>query len=76
MSIAVSDCGAENVHGNSTNVPIIKWVDVFLVEPSLNRSRTQQGDIYVEVIGETTGSSTTTTAGGQITRRDVPYLIR
>lgn len=54
----------------------MKWIDVFLVEPSLDRStnRTSKDEIYIEVIGETV------TAGngdqGQLVRRDVPYLIR
>jgi Flp pilus assembly protein TadG len=76
ISIAVANCTADNVRGSTPDVPIIAWVDVFLVEPSLDRARTSKGDIYVEVIGRTTGSTTTTTGGGQVTRRDVPYLIQ
>jgi hypothetical protein len=66
---------ANSVNGNSTNVPVTKWVDVFLVEPSYNRARTSAGDVYVEIQGETTvagGGS----AAAQTIRRDVPYLVR
>ena len=48
---------------------------IFLVEPSLNRGtggsqKTNAGDIYVEIIGETTAG------GNDTTRHDVPYLIK
>ena len=65
---------ANSVNGNSTNVPVEKWIDAFLVEPSLNRDRTNAGEIYVEVIGETSTGAAGATAG-QVVRRDVPYLI-
>jgi hypothetical protein len=75
ISVAVVNCTAENVHGNSTEVSVEKWIEVFLVEPSLARQRTNAGDIYVEVIGETpTGGGGGT--GGQVIRHDVPYLIK
>jgi hypothetical protein len=63
------------VNGNSTSVPVKKWIDVFLVEPSLARDRTNAGDIYAEVIDETkaAGSGSSTTA--QVIQRSVPYLI-
>ena len=48
--------------------------EVFLVEPSVSRTRTHQGDIYVEVIG-VTSSGTAGATTGQVVRRDVPYLI-
>ena len=75
ISVAVVNCTANNVHGNSTNIPVEKWIDVFLVEPSLNRARTNQGDIYVEVIGEALAGGSGSTAG-QVIRHDVPYLIK
>jgi hypothetical protein len=77
LSVAVINCLANGVNGNSTNVPVETWVDVFLVEPSINRagSRTSNGDIYVEVIEEATaGASGSTTS--QVVRRDMPFLIR
>lgn len=74
LSLAVINCLANSVNGNSTNVPVEKWLEVFLVEPSMNRSRTNAGDVYAEVIGETTSGSAGATAG-QVVRRDVPYLI-
>ena len=76
ISVAVINCAANNVNGSSDNVPVEKWVELFLVEPSLKRlsDRTNAGDVYVEVIGETpTGAAVT---AGQVIRRDVPYLIR
>lgn len=76
LSVAVVNCTANGVNGRSTGVPVEKWVDVFLVEPSISRQsgRTKAGDIYVEVIGETMSGTAGATAG-QVVRRDVPYLI-
>lgn len=74
MSLAVVNCTANSVNGNSTNVPVQKWVDMFLVEPSLNRARTSAGDVYVEVIGESASSGDGT--AGQVVQRNVPYLVR
>jgi hypothetical protein len=62
------------VNGNSTDVQVQKWIDTFLVEPTLSRAsgRTDQKEIYVEVIRETlTGGG-----AGPIIRRDVPYLLK
>ena len=83
ISVAVINCAANSVNGNSRNVPVEKWIEVFLVEPSLNRgsvtsgshgrSGTNAGDVYVEVIGETIAGAGST--AGQVVRRDVPYLI-
>jgi Flp pilus assembly protein TadG len=75
VSVAVVNCIANNVRGNSTNVPVEKWIDVFLVEPSLNRDRTNNGDLYVEVIGESLAGGSGSTAG-QVIRHDVPYLLK
>jgi Flp pilus assembly protein TadG len=75
ISIAVVNCVANGVNGNATDVPVQQWVDVFLVEPSVNRVRTSAGDIYVEVIGNSMAGAAGGTAG-QVVRRDVPYLIR
>lgn len=73
-SLAVINCVQQSVNGHSVNVETIKWVDIFLVEPSIARTRTSTDEIYIEVIGETE------TAGngnqGQLIRRDVPYLVR
>jgi Flp pilus assembly protein TadG len=75
ISAAVVNCMANNVKGSSSNVPVEKWIEMFLTEPSINRSRTSAGDIYVEVIGETVSGSSGSTAG-QVIRHDVPYLIK
>jgi Flp pilus assembly protein TadG len=75
LSVAVINCVAHRVRGNSTAVPVREFMDVFLVQPSLNRDRTQKDEIYVEIIGRTKSGSAGETAGTVI-RRDVPYLIR
>jgi Flp pilus assembly protein TadG len=84
FSVAVVNCTANSVNGAATNVPVEKWIDIFLVEPSFargsassgthGRSGTSAGDVYVEVIGETSAGANGATAG-QVVRRDKPYLI-
>ncbi|MEA1072509.1 pilus assembly protein TadG-related protein [Sphingomonas sp. LY160] len=74
ISVAVVNCVAQSVNGAVDNLPVVKWIDVFLVQPSLNRARTSAGDVYAEVIGETqTGAGAT---AGQVVRRDIPYLVK
>ncbi|MDE1918789.1 MAG: pilus assembly protein [Sphingomonadales bacterium] len=75
LSVAVINCAAQGVNGSTSNVAVTKWIDVFLVEPSVNRARTSQSDVYVEVIGPTQigGGGDTTTA--QIVRISKPYLV-
>lgn len=75
-SVAVVDCTGLN--GRDV-VPPLEWMDVFLVEPTYSRgtgsgARTDNGDIYVEVIGsrELPGVNENV---GQVIRRDVPRLI-
>ena len=75
ISAAVINCSAWNVHGGGNTVyPVIKWMELFLVEPSLQRNRTDANDVYVEVISETTSGAGSTAA--QVVRHDVPYLIK
>jgi Flp pilus assembly protein TadG len=73
ISVAVVNCVANGVNGNSTNVPVEKWIDVFLVEPSLQRARTNDGDMYVEIIGETVNGGANST---QVVVHQVPTLIK
>jgi hypothetical protein len=75
LSVAVVNCVAHGVRGNMSGVPVRRWMDVFLVQPSVNRDRTDQDEIYVEVIGETLSGSTGEVAGTVI-RRDMPFLMR
>jgi len=75
LSVAVINCEAEEVAANSSEVTVRKWIDVFLVEPTIPRPRTENSDIYVEIIGETEAAGGGGTAG-QVVRRDVPYIIR
>ena len=50
-------------------------IEVFLVEPSINRgSATNAGEVYTEVIGVTQAGGGST--AGQVIRRDVPYLVK
>jgi hypothetical protein len=79
IPVAVVNCEAQNLRGHRTNVAVRKWLDVFLVEPSIARGngpdqRTTNGDIYVEVIGVTTSGAGNTDS--LPLRHDVPYLIR
>lgn len=73
LSVAVVNCAAEGIQGQTKNVHVEKFVDVFLVEPSLTRSRTDKADIYVEIKGEAEPLSETGAA--QAFLRNVPYLI-
>ena len=73
LSVAVLNCDAEDVSASSTNVQVTKWIDIFLVEPVLARtSRTENGDIYVELVGETENSGNN---NFQVVKKSVPYLI-
>ncbi|WP_324829174.1 pilus assembly protein TadG-related protein [Qipengyuania zhejiangensis] len=75
LSVAVINCKALDVKGNSKDVAVVEFMDVFLVQPSLNRARTKKDEIYAEIIGKTTAGSAGETAGTVI-RRDVPYLVK
>ncbi|MCM3417815.1 TadE/TadG family type IV pilus assembly protein [Sphingopyxis alaskensis] len=86
ISAAVLNCQALSINGHETNLPVVKWVDLFLVEPSIDRTRCKGGsggcntkytdktDVYVELIGET-GSGTAGQTAGQVVQRNVPYLL-
>ncbi len=73
LSVAVINCEAEGVSGRTTNVKVTKWIEVFLVEPTIPRPRTENSDLYVEVISETQAGEGQT--AGQVVRRDIPYLV-
>lgn len=76
ISAAILNCTANSVNGGGSTVyPVLKWIEFFLVEPSLNRDRTDANDVYVEVIGETSLFGSGGATAGQVTNRDVPYLI-
>lgn len=80
ISMAVVNCAARRLNGAEDDVPVVKFVDVFLVEPAFPRKRgntavTGGRDVYVEIIGETPTGAAGATAG-QVVRRDVPYLIK
>jgi hypothetical protein len=79
MAVAVLNCQALNVQGKTTNVPVPTWMDVFLVQPAVQRGQGNSvlfsnKNIYVEEIGKTSVSASDVTA--QVVRRDRPYLIK
>ena len=53
LTAAVVNCVSGSVQG-STHITPIGWIDLFLVEPSINRDRTGADQIYVEIIGGAT----------------------
>jgi Flp pilus assembly protein TadG len=77
MTVAVvSNCAELN--GTSKPVVIDDWIDVFLVEPSIDNSKRHNAykdAIYFEVIGPSALAGDGTYASQQV-RRDVPYLVR
>ena len=73
--VAVVNCTAAGVSGRTTGVPIKKWVNAFLVEPSISRARTQQTDVYVEIV-DVNAVGNGTAGSVQVVRRDKPYLVK
>ena len=76
LSVAVINCTAEGVSGHTTGVDVIKWIDIFLVQPALARTvgmRTENGDVYVELIGTT--QNATDVGAVQLVKKSIPYLI-
>lgn len=77
LTIAVvRNCKA--LRGGAVDVDIDEFVDVFLVEPSIDDSRRYNAftdSIYFEIIGKSTIAGTGV-FGTQEVRRDVPYLVR
>ncbi|WP_327752123.1 pilus assembly protein TadG-related protein [Sphingobium sp. SJ10-10] len=79
ISVAVLNCRALNLHGKTTGIDPVKWLDVFLVEPAIDRGKgknvyTDKKEVYVEVIGDT-GSGANGASNPQVIQRSVPYLI-
>ena len=79
ISVAVLNCRALTLHGKASGIDPVKWLDVFLVEPSADRKVggtkfTEKKDVYVEVIGET-GTGVNGASNPQVIQRSVPYLI-
>lgn len=73
LSAAVINCTAQGVSGHTTGIQVAKWIDMFLIEPSVPRARTENSDIYVELIG---GTDNATDEGAiQLFKKSVPYLI-
>lgn len=68
ISVAIVNCRAQSVNGSSTGLQTVGFLDAFLVEPSIARSRSSRGDVYVEVVGAST-------TGVQLVSKKVPYLI-
>ena len=79
ISVAVLNCYALKLHGKSSGIDPVKWLDVFLVEPSIARGNgknayTDKKEVYVEVIGDT-GTGLNGASNPQVIERSVPYLI-
>ena len=74
LSVAVVNCTGASATPGKKRLEPVKWIDIFLVEPSWDRDRTTDKDLYVEVIGQ----SRLTGPGGTAhqVERAVPYLIR
>lgn len=84
LTAAVVNCRALGKINGRRSLPVAAYMDVFLVEPTLARTKCLSGsgcgtaitgnqDIYVEIIGASgTGQGGATP---QITRRSVPHLI-
>jgi Flp pilus assembly protein TadG len=76
LTVAVINCTAEGVSGHTTDMTVTKWIDIFLVQPSLARStgvRTSNADIYVEIVGST--ANATDEGAVQLVKKSIPYLI-
>jgi len=76
LSAAVVNCAAEGVSGHTPGVDVNKFIDIFLVQPSLargNGTRTSNADVYVEVIGLTHNNNAPSAV--QVVKKSVPYLI-
>lgn len=73
-SVAVINCQANGVNGAATSVPVEEWVDVFLVEPAINRPRTQAAEIYVEFVGKTIMAGNGSQP--QLVKKEIPVLVR
>ncbi|WP_114226884.1 MULTISPECIES: pilus assembly protein TadG-related protein [Sphingomonas] len=76
LSVAVvTNCAS--LSGSSKAAVIGDWVDMFLVEPTVDArgNGALKDSIYMEVIGKTHGTGTATQTA-QTVRRDVPYLVR
>lgn len=89
ITVAVLNCTAlvkkyGSLNNKTLEVGRGNWVDVFLVEPSLNRNKcqgsgcnikyTDKKDVYVEIIERTDIAGNSDFA--QTIRRDAPYLVR
>jgi Flp pilus assembly protein TadG len=74
LTVAVVNCTGADASPVKKRLEPVKWIDIFLVEPSWNRDRTTDNDLYVEIIGE----ARMTGPGGTANQveRAVPYLIR
>ena len=75
MAVAVAN-NCASLHGGSTAVDVGAWMEVFLVQPSVDRPAAtgdDATDIYIEVIGRANPTGSGATA--QVVHRDVPYLI-
>jgi hypothetical protein len=78
MSVAVINCSLHDVRGNSTDVPVRRFIDVFLVQPSYARGsggkHTKQDEIYVEIVRATEIQGDGNAPS--LVRNDLPFLLK
>lgn len=74
VAVAVAD-NCDELSGGAVNVDVGGWVEVFLVQPSIDRPQIDvtAADIYIEIIGNT--NPTDSGAVAQVVTRDVPFLV-
>jgi Flp pilus assembly protein TadG len=80
VTVAFSRGDGTSCPGANDPVPVLEWVDMFFVQPGASQRHNYPSDInenssdpiYMEIIGRSSSGST----GPQITRRDIPYLVR
>ena len=80
VTVAFSRGDGLSCPGANDAVPVLEWVDMFFVQPGVSQRHNYPSDInenssdpiYFEIIGRSSTGST----GPQITRRDIPYLVR
>jgi Flp pilus assembly protein TadG len=80
LSVAFTRGSGVSCPGANDPVTVLDWVDVFFVQPGASKrgnypagvNENSSDPIYMEIIGRSSNGS----SGAQLTRRDVPYLVK
>ena len=80
LSVAFTRGSGGSCPGANDPVTVLDWVDVFFVQPGASKrgnypagvNENSSDPIYMEIIGRSSNGS----SGAQLTRRDVPYLVK